>query len=101
MGQIHLVPINLMASWVMKVTTQFQSQGLSYAVANRAEFQDELEEEFGPGESYLSSPSGTGRATSTACRRSSHGTGNPWRGSWRTTLLDRRTNLGNTRVAVR
>ncbi|XP_020353046.1 protein disulfide-isomerase A3-like isoform X2 [Oncorhynchus kisutch] len=38
-------------SEVMKVTTQFQSQGLSYAVANRAEFQDELEEEFGPGPS--------------------------------------------------
>uniref|UniRef100_A0A4W5N3Z3 Protein disulfide-isomerase A3 n=1 Tax=Hucho hucho TaxID=62062 RepID=A0A4W5N3Z3_9TELE len=34
---------------VMKVATQFQSQGLSYAVANRAEFQEELEEEFGLG----------------------------------------------------
>uniref|UniRef100_A0A8K9VFP6 Protein disulfide-isomerase n=1 Tax=Oncorhynchus mykiss TaxID=8022 RepID=A0A8K9VFP6_ONCMY len=36
---------------VMKVATQFQSQGLSYAVANRAEFQEELEEEFGLGPS--------------------------------------------------
>uniref|UniRef100_A0A673Y954 Protein disulfide-isomerase n=1 Tax=Salmo trutta TaxID=8032 RepID=A0A673Y954_SALTR len=36
---------------VMKVVTQFQSQGLSYAVANRAEFHDELEEEFGLGPS--------------------------------------------------
>uniref|UniRef100_A0A8C7G8W8 Protein disulfide-isomerase n=1 Tax=Oncorhynchus kisutch TaxID=8019 RepID=A0A8C7G8W8_ONCKI len=34
---------------VMKVATQFQSQGLNYAVANRAEFQEELEEEFGLG----------------------------------------------------
>ncbi|CDQ74114.1 unnamed protein product [Oncorhynchus mykiss] len=84
-----------MASWVMKVTTQFQSQGLSYAVANRAEFQDELEEEFGPGESYLSSPSGTGRATSTACRRSSLSP------LFSSSQQDRRTNLGNTRVAVR
>lgn len=36
---------------VMKVATQFQSRGLSYAVANRAEFQEELEEEFGLGPS--------------------------------------------------
>lgn len=35
----------------MKVATQFQSRGLSYAVANRAEFQEELEEEFGLGPS--------------------------------------------------
>ncbi|XP_067093619.1 protein disulfide isomerase family A, member 7 [Osmerus mordax] len=34
---------------VMKVASQFQSRGLSYAVANRAEFQDELEEEFSVG----------------------------------------------------
>ncbi|XP_064201545.1 protein disulfide isomerase family A, member 7 [Anguilla rostrata] len=32
---------------VMKVATQFQSQGLSYAVADRREFQEELEDEFG------------------------------------------------------
>lgn len=35
----------------MKVATQFQSQGLSYTVANRAEFHDELEEAFGLGPS--------------------------------------------------
>lgn len=33
----------------MKVATQFQDQGLSFAVANRQEFQDELEEEFSVG----------------------------------------------------
>ncbi|XP_062847630.1 protein disulfide isomerase family A, member 7 [Trichomycterus rosablanca] len=32
---------------VMKVATQFQSRGLSFAVADREEFQDELEEDFG------------------------------------------------------
>ncbi|XP_076846743.1 protein disulfide isomerase family A, member 7 [Brachyhypopomus gauderio] len=34
---------------VMKVATLFQSAGLRFAVANREEFQDELEEEFGFG----------------------------------------------------
>lgn len=34
---------------VMKVATQFQSEGLSYSVADKGEFQDELEEEFGVG----------------------------------------------------
>ncbi|XP_072535579.1 protein disulfide isomerase family A, member 7 [Salminus brasiliensis] len=34
---------------VMKVATQFETHGLSFAVANRMEFQDELEEEFGLG----------------------------------------------------
>ncbi|XP_066539001.1 protein disulfide isomerase family A, member 7 [Hoplias malabaricus] len=34
---------------VMKVATQFQSRGLSFAIANREEFQEELEEEFGLG----------------------------------------------------
>lgn len=33
----------------MKVATQFQDRGLSFAVADRQEFQDELEEEFGVG----------------------------------------------------
>ncbi|XP_053350065.1 protein disulfide isomerase family A, member 7 isoform X2 [Clarias gariepinus] len=32
---------------VMKVTTQFLSRGLSFAVADRDEFQEELEKEFG------------------------------------------------------
>ncbi|KAL4646703.1 protein disulfide-isomerase A3-like [Arapaima gigas] len=32
---------------VMKVASQFQSRGLSFSVADRQEFQDELEEEFG------------------------------------------------------
>nr|XP_023657071.1 protein disulfide-isomerase A3-like isoform X1 [Paramormyrops kingsleyae] len=32
---------------VMKVASQFQSQGLHFAVADRQEFQDQLEEEFG------------------------------------------------------
>ncbi|XP_041962510.1 protein disulfide-isomerase A3-like [Alosa alosa] len=36
---------------VMKVAVQFQSEGLSFAVADRQEFQDELEEEFGFGAS--------------------------------------------------
>ncbi|KAL2084549.1 hypothetical protein ACEWY4_020067 [Coilia grayii] len=36
---------------VMKVAVQFQSQGLSFAVADRQDFQDELEEEFGFGAS--------------------------------------------------
>uniref|UniRef100_A0A4W4GBN5 Protein disulfide-isomerase A3 n=1 Tax=Electrophorus electricus TaxID=8005 RepID=A0A4W4GBN5_ELEEL len=36
---------------VMKVATQFQSSGLNFAVANREEFQDELEEDFGLGRS--------------------------------------------------
>lgn len=35
----------------MKVAVQFQSQGLNFAVANRQEFQEELEEEFGFGAS--------------------------------------------------
>lgn len=34
---------------IMKVATQFRDQGLSFAVADRQEFQDELEEEFGVG----------------------------------------------------
>ncbi|XP_051577765.1 protein disulfide isomerase family A, member 7 [Myxocyprinus asiaticus] len=34
---------------IMKVATQFQDRGLSFAVADRHEFQDELEEEFGLG----------------------------------------------------
>ncbi|XP_030637800.1 protein disulfide isomerase family A, member 7 [Chanos chanos] len=34
---------------VMKVATQFQAQGLSYAVADRQEFQEDLEDEFGLG----------------------------------------------------
>lgn len=32
---------------VIKVATQFLSRGLSFAVADREEFQEELEEEFG------------------------------------------------------
>lgn len=32
---------------VMKVATRFLSRGLSFAVADREEFQEELEEEFG------------------------------------------------------
>uniref|UniRef100_A0A4W5Q8F9 protein disulfide-isomerase n=1 Tax=Hucho hucho TaxID=62062 RepID=A0A4W5Q8F9_9TELE len=36
---------------VMKVGSQFASQGLSFAVANRRDFVDELEEEFGLGAS--------------------------------------------------
>lgn len=32
---------------IMKVATQFQDRGLTFAVADRQEFQDELEEEFG------------------------------------------------------
>uniref|UniRef100_A0A8C8C330 protein disulfide-isomerase n=1 Tax=Oncorhynchus tshawytscha TaxID=74940 RepID=A0A8C8C330_ONCTS len=36
---------------VMKVGSQFASQGLSFAVANRKDFVDELEEEFGLGAS--------------------------------------------------
>uniref|UniRef100_A0A8K9VFM0 Protein disulfide-isomerase A3 n=1 Tax=Oncorhynchus mykiss TaxID=8022 RepID=A0A8K9VFM0_ONCMY len=36
---------------VMKVGSQFASQGLSFAVANRRDFVDELEEEFGLGSS--------------------------------------------------
>uniref|UniRef100_A0A6Q2Y5Y7 Protein disulfide-isomerase n=1 Tax=Esox lucius TaxID=8010 RepID=A0A6Q2Y5Y7_ESOLU len=36
---------------VMKVGSQFASQGLSFAVANRKDFLDELEEEFGLGAS--------------------------------------------------
>lgn len=31
------------------MATQFQDRGLSFAVADRQEFQDELEEEFGVG----------------------------------------------------
>uniref|UniRef100_A0A8B9L2H9 Protein disulfide-isomerase A3 n=1 Tax=Astyanax mexicanus TaxID=7994 RepID=A0A8B9L2H9_ASTMX len=34
---------------VMKVATQFQSRGLSFAVADQVDFLDELEEEFGLG----------------------------------------------------
>ncbi|KAI1901475.1 hypothetical protein AGOR_G00034820 [Albula goreensis] len=34
---------------VMKVASQFQSQGLSYSVADRREFLEELEDEFGLG----------------------------------------------------
>ncbi|KAI4893266.1 hypothetical protein NFI96_019665, partial [Prochilodus magdalenae] len=34
---------------VMKVATQFQSRGLSFAVADREEFKEELDEEFGLG----------------------------------------------------
>lgn len=34
---------------IMKVATQFQGRGLNFAVADRQEFQDELEEEFGLG----------------------------------------------------
>ncbi|KAJ8335149.1 hypothetical protein SKAU_G00407880 [Synaphobranchus kaupii] len=34
---------------VMKVASQFQAQGLSYAVADRREFLEELEDEFGLG----------------------------------------------------
>ncbi|KAI7806597.1 protein disulfide isomerase family A, member 7 [Triplophysa rosa] len=36
---------------IMKVGTQFQGRGLKLAVADRQEFQDELEEEFGLGQS--------------------------------------------------
>uniref|UniRef100_A0A6Q2Y3T2 Protein disulfide-isomerase n=1 Tax=Esox lucius TaxID=8010 RepID=A0A6Q2Y3T2_ESOLU len=38
---------------VMKVATKFQSQELNYAVANRAEFQDELKEAFNLGPSDM------------------------------------------------
>lgn len=36
---------------IMKVATQFQGRGLNFAVADRQEFQDELEAEFGLGQS--------------------------------------------------
>lgn len=36
---------------ILKVATQFQDRGLSFAVADRQEFQDDLEEEFGLGSS--------------------------------------------------
>ena len=42
-------PLSVPPLRMMKVASQFQSRGLSYAVANRAEFQDELEEEFSVG----------------------------------------------------
>uniref|UniRef100_A0A673IXF8 Protein disulfide-isomerase n=2 Tax=Sinocyclocheilus rhinocerous TaxID=307959 RepID=A0A673IXF8_9TELE len=42
----NLKGTNYWRNRIMKVVTQFQDRGLSFAVADRQEFQDELEEEF-------------------------------------------------------
>uniref|UniRef100_A0A671Q2U9 Protein disulfide-isomerase A3 n=1 Tax=Sinocyclocheilus anshuiensis TaxID=1608454 RepID=A0A671Q2U9_9TELE len=47
----NLKGTNYWRNRIMKVATQFQDRGLSFAVADRQEFQDELEEEFGLGSS--------------------------------------------------
>uniref|UniRef100_A0A8C0YL97 Protein disulfide-isomerase A3 n=2 Tax=Cyprinus carpio TaxID=7962 RepID=A0A8C0YL97_CYPCA len=47
----NLKGTNYWRNRIMKVATQFQDRGLSFAVADRQEFQDELEEEFGVGSS--------------------------------------------------
>uniref|UniRef100_A0A8C1Y0P1 protein disulfide-isomerase n=1 Tax=Cyprinus carpio TaxID=7962 RepID=A0A8C1Y0P1_CYPCA len=47
----NLKGTNYWRNRIMKVVTQFQDRGLSFAVADRQEFQDELEEEFGLGSS--------------------------------------------------
>ncbi|KAJ7985579.1 hypothetical protein DPEC_G00353540 [Dallia pectoralis] len=49
--QHNIKGTNYWRNRVMKVATQFRSQELNYAVANRAEFQEDLEEDFSVGPS--------------------------------------------------